>query len=133
MRKWITAILVVATVVGVSVYVSGVSAEGTIQPEKGIIVGTVVDVANYGMHGRIGEEFAAEGVFRAEHNFPVAIVEEDTGKVYIALYRLPVPAAGLQTANGKLAPFMGKKVAVQGFKYHAPGLNVIRISIVSEY
>ena len=107
-------------------------AQGPPKPEEGMILGEVIDIANFAMRGNRGEEHAAGGQHRAGAGFPIGILEDETGRIYVAVYRLPVPAAGLQTANSLLGPLMGKKVVVQGLKYHAGGINVVRISLVSE-
>ena len=129
MKKIVFALGVVVAVFAVVAYVSA----GTPREEKAVIVGEVIDITSYGMLGRLGEENREAGLYRAKQGFPVGILEEETGKVYIAVYRVPVPAAGLTTANGVLSPFMGQKVVVSGFKYSMPGLNIVQISIVSEY
>ena len=116
----------------VSVGMAYESLGGT-EPEDGMIVGEAIDITGYAMFGRVGEEHIESGKYRAEHGFPVGIREEETGDVWIAVYRLPVPAAGLQTANKVLAPFMGMTVVAQGLKYRAEGVNLIRLSLVSEY
>jgi hypothetical protein len=51
--------------------------------EKGIIVGTVISVADYAMHGRVGEEHAASGQLQIEHGLPVAIIEDETNAVWL--------------------------------------------------
>ena len=106
---------------------------GTPKPEKGMLIGEVIDIAGYGMFGRLGKEHMEAGKYRASHGFPVGILEEETGDLWIAVYRLPVPAAGMQTANGVLTPHMGTTVVAQGVKYRRKGLNLIRLSLVSEY
>ena len=129
MKKIVFALGVVVAVFTVVAYVSA----GTPREEEVVIVGEVIDIANYGMLGRRGEENREAGQYRAKNGFPIGILEEETGKIYIAVYRVPVPAAGLTTANGVLSPFMGQTVVVSGVKYSMPGLNVIQVSIVSEY
>ncbi len=114
-------------------YVSAASGTAVVEPEDGLVVGEVIDIGNYAMKGLRGEENAAAGRYRSDLGFPIGILEDETGRVYIALYRLPVPAAGVQTGNTILSPYMGKKVAAQGTKYHADGVNVLRISLVTEY
>ena len=103
------------------------------EAEKGTIVGEVIDIGNYAMKGEHGEVHAAAGLHRLGQGFPVGILEEGTDRVYVAIYRQPVPAAALQTANAALTPYMGKKVVIQGLKYHAVGINLVNIGIVSEY
>lgn len=130
MKKTICIIIAFVMVGGVATHVL---AEVKVQQEKGVLVGEVIDLVNYAMYGRIGQEHIEESNYRAENGFPIGILEEKTGKVYVAVYRIPVPAAGLMTANTTLTPYMGKKVVVQGIKYNAPGLNMIRISAIGEY
>ncbi len=124
-----------ATVIAVCVvaYVSATPADAAEEPEIGMVVGEVIDIGNYAMKGLRGEENAAAGRYRSDLGFPIGILEDETGRVYIALYRLPVPAAGVQTGNTVLSPYMGKRVVAQGTKYHAEGVNVLRISLVTEY
>jgi hypothetical protein len=129
------AVLTVAALVVIGTMTYVVSANGLPAPqaEKGFIVGEVIDLVNYGMFGRSGEEHREAGLFRAEAGFPVGILQADTGKVFVAVYRVPVPAAGMQTANHVLAPYMGQKVTVQGLLYRSTELNMIRISVITEY
>lgn len=130
MKKFTLALVVAAMVFGGTAYVA---VGGTPKAEDGMIVGVVIDIVDYGMHGRIGEEHVESGTYRAEHGFPIGILEDETGKVYVAVYRLPVPAAGLQTANKVLVPFMGKKIVAQGLIYRAQGVNVVRLALAKEY
>lgn len=121
--------VIIASLFTVVAYVSaGTAPVG----EKGILVGDVIDIATYAMKG-LGEESTAAFKNRAELGFPVGILEEETGRVYICVYRNPAPASGLQLANDVLAPYMGMKVAAQGLKYHAEGVNLLRLSVISEY
>ena len=106
---------------------------GVPKSEEGMLIGEVIDIAGYGMFGRLGKEHIEAGKYRASHGFPVGILEQETGDIWIAIYRLPVPAAGMQTANGILTPHMGTTVVAQGVKYRTKGLNLIRLSLVSEY
>ena len=133
MKRLIVAVGVVVAVCTVMAYVSAGVAEGGPLEKEAVIIGEVIDIANYGMLGRRGAEHREGGLYRAKHGFPIGILEEETGKIYIAVYRVPVPAAGLTTANGVLSPFMGQTVVVGGFTYSTPGLDVIQVSIVSEY
>ena len=122
-------IVLIASIFTVVAYVSAGTAP---EPEKGVLVGQVVDITTYATKG-LGEENVAAFKSRTELGFPVGIVEEETGRVYICVYRNPAPASGLETANDVLAPYMGMKVAAQGLKYHAEGVNLLRLSIISEY
>lgn len=121
--------VLIASLFTVVAYVSAGSAPAA---EKGVIVGNVVDITTYATKG-LGEDNVEAFKNRTKLGFPVGIVEEGTGRVYICVYRNPAPASGLQTANDILAPYMGMKVAAQGLKYHAEGVNLFRLSVISEY
>ena len=123
-----------ATVIIASLFtaVAYVSAGEAPQATDGIIVGDVIDITTYAMKGH-GEDSIEAYKNRAALGFPVGILEEETGRVYICVYRNPAPASGLQLANDVLAPYMGMKVVAQGLKYHAEGVNLLRLSIISEY
>lgn len=133
MKKIVFTLSVAVAVFTVVAYVSAGMSEIVPSPEEVVMVGEVIDIASYGMLGRLGEENRESGLYRAKNGFPIGILEEETGKIYIAVYRVPVPAAGLTTANGVLSPFMGQKVVISGIKYSMPGLNMVQVSIVSEY
>lgn len=129
--KYVTLIAMsMALVLGT---VAFVSAQAGAKPVKGVIVGEVIDIATYAMKGQRGEDARAAGIRNSSKNFPVGILEEETGDIYIALYRNPVPAASMGLANPMLSEFMNKKVVVQGLLYKAQGINVIRVSVVGEY
>lgn len=131
MRKKILLASVVTAIAFTAVlYAATLTAS---QAEKGMIIGEVIDITGYAMFGRLGEENREAGLYRAEHGFPIGVLEEETGTVWNAVYRLPVPAAGLQTANKILSPFMGQKVVVQGSLFRAKGVSLVRVSLVSEY
>ena len=129
MKKATFTIAIIATLLTSVAYVSAGSPP---QGEKGVIVGDVIDLATFAMKGT-DEDNAAAYKNRCELGFPVGIVEESTGKVYVAVYRHSAPASALSTANEVLTPYMGMKVAAQGLKYHGEGVNVIRLSVISEY
>lgn len=128
--KYLTLMFVLA--VSFFTAVAYVSAGTAPKAEKGVLIGQVVDITTYATKG-LGEENVEAFKNRAELGFPVGIVEEETGRVYICVYRNPAPASGLEMANKVLAPYMGMKVAAQGLKYHAEGVNLLRLSIISEY
>ena len=100
--------------------------------EKGIIIGDVVDLGTFAMQGNTPELVAAHKARIAE-GFPVGIVEEGTGDVWVCVFRNNAPASHLELANKYVAEYVGKKVTVQGLKYKAKGVNVIRMSVISEY
>lgn len=100
--------------------------------EKGIIVGDIIEIGTYAMQGNTPELVAAHKA-RIEEGFPVGILEEETGEIWVAVYRNNAPASHLELANKHLAEYVGKKVTVQGLKYKAKGASVIRVSVISEY
>lgn len=137
MKKF--AVIFVAAVlcaaVGVTAFVSA-QKDAPGQPPKGVkgvLVGDVISVVDYAMFGRMGEENVASGQLHAEHGMPIAIIEDETNEVWMTCYRDPAPASHLESANKKLHDYIGMKVAVQGLKYEAEGVKLIRISVVSEY
>ena len=101
------------------------------KPEKGVLVGTVVDLGTYAMQG-LGEEHNEAHKARIEEGFPVGVVT-DEGEVWVCIYRDNAPASHLEPANRHLAEYAGMKCAIQGLQYKAKGVNVIRVSVLSEY
>lgn len=136
MKKF-SVILVAAVLcatIGATAYVSAQDEpEAAPKGEKGVLVGDVISVADFTMYGRRGEEHAASGQLQVDHGMPIAIIEDETNEVWLTCFRDPAPASHLESANEVLKDYMGKKVAVQGLKYRAEGVNMIRISVVSEY
>ena len=130
MKKW-AAMAAVAVMVFSGV--SYVSAQSTPKPEKGVVVGTAVEISTYLMKGVDFEGFAATCKNRAELGFPVGIIEAETDKLFVVVYRNPAPASSLETANKIMAELMGQKVVVQGLIYRSKTANLIRISVLSEY
>ena len=124
-KKWVLLLILVAVALGGVVYSQGL-------PKRSTVMGEVIDIAGYTMKGAMGEEHAEAGQFRAENGFPVGILEDESGAVYVALYRNPAPASSLETANKILAPLMGKKVVAQGRVYKKEGIQSIEIAVVSE-
>lgn len=131
MRKWMACLSVAALVFGGMALVSAETAGA--KPEKGIIVGDVIEISTYAMKGHGTDDISEASKYRAEEGFPVGILEEETGEVWIATYRSSAPASHLETANDHVMDLMGKKVAVQGLKYRAKGVSVVRMSLISEY
>jgi len=116
---------VAVLLVSMTFVVSGESA----QPEKGILIGTAIELSTYAMQGNNAESM----VFRAEHGFPVGLIEEETGELFICVFRNPAPASSMETANKRMTPLMGKKVVLQGLVYRSDSFNLIRIGTLSEY
>jgi hypothetical protein len=109
-----------------------VAADVAAKPEKGVIVGTAIEISTYATQG-LGEGSTDAMVARCEQGFPVGIVEAETGTVWVCFYRSNAPASGMETANETMQEFMGKNVAAQGLKYAAKGVNVLRLSVIGEY
>ena len=133
LKKLVTLNAAFLVLIGTMAYMVSANGKDASKGKEGMIVGEVIDLVNYGMFDRKGEEHREAGLYRAKGGFPIGILEEDTGKVFVAVYRLPVPAAGMQTANAVLMPFMGRKVAAQGLIFRGEELNVVRLSLVNEY
>jgi len=132
MKKF--AVILVAAVICATLGATAfVNAQDAPKGEKGVLVGEVVSVVDLAMFGRSGEEHAASGQLHATNGMPIAIIEDETNDVWLTCYRNPAPASALESANEKLHEFVGKKVAIQGLKYRAGGINLIRLSVVSEY
>jgi len=128
--KKVAVIVGFVAVLAMSVVV--VNSQAQAKPEKGMVIGDVVELSTYAIKGP-GEGSTETYKTRSEQGFPVGIVEDETGDVWICVYRSPAPASHLETANKHLQDYMGKKVVVQGLKYQTKGLNVIRFSAISEY
>lgn len=127
-----TKLLVMALVLGVALSLGVMQANAGSQGEKGIVVGDAVELSTVGMKG-LSADVVDEMKSRAGQGFPVGIIEEETGAIWICVYRNSAPASGMQPANAALADYLGTKVVVQGLKYKNAGVNVIRFSNVSEY
>lgn len=127
MKKWPVVVLVAALVL------SGFAYGGAPKAQKQTIVGTAVEFSTYAMMDESDETYIASQQTRTAQGFPVGIIDDETGEVYICTYRHSAPASALETANEVLEPLVGKKVAVQGLVYEKNNVNVIRMSIVSEY
>ena len=129
MNKWLIVGGMAVTVFAAMAY--GFAQEAP-KPEKGVIVGDAIEITTYAMKGHTEEHFPG-AKHRAEEGFPVGILEDETGEIWVCAYRNTAPASHLETANKIFAPYVGQKVVVQGLKYRAKGVNVIRVSVISEY
>lgn len=124
-------LLVIALVVTLGA-VAYVSAEAVNTPDKGIVVGTAIEISTYATQG-VSEKDVAAMVSRCEQGFPVGILDEASGEVWVVIFRNNAPASALETGNKHLQQYMGKKVSAQGLKYKAKGVNVMRVAVISEY
>lgn len=118
-----------AAVLALAAYVA---ADVANPPEKGVLVGTAIEISTYATQGMTEEDVPAM-LSRCQQGFPVGILDEETGEVWVVIYRSNAPASALETGNKKLEPFIGKKVSAQGLKYKAKGVNVMRVAVISEY
>lgn len=130
MPKRILCSIMMIAMIGFAVTYSAASQKES--PSPGIVIGHAIEISTYAMKG-LDAEHIETMKFRSSKGFPVGIIEEDTGKLYVCVYRNPAPASGLQTANEKLAPYLGQKVTAQGLIYSVKDVNLIRVSIVTEY
>lgn len=134
MKKALVAVgacaLAIALTVGTYVKVSAQTADP--EGEKGMVVGTIVELTTYAMTGDYTEHVDAAKA-RAEEGFPVAIIEEETNAVWILAYRNAAPASHLEVPNKRVGEFIGQMAVVQGLKYTKNDVNVIRFSVIAEY
>lgn len=130
MKKWAVA---GALAVVACVAVALVNAQAEPKPEKGMVIGEVVELTAYAMKGPDAEDYLETAKDRAEHGFQLAIIEEDTGKLWFPAYRHSAPASHLKLPNPYLMELVGKKAVLQGIKYETKKINVIRFSVASEY
>ena len=133
MKKWTFSLIAASLLVAATYYVSAQPPRDAPKGKKGIVIGEVIDIAGFVMKNAIGEAHTGAIKFRAEGGFPIGILEEETGEIYVAVYKNPAPASGLETANHILTEYAGKKVAAQGLLFESHGTKVIRIAIVGEY
>ena len=130
MNRWIAGLTAGLLMAGGSLYLYAQQAP---KAESKLIVGEVIDIVTYAMKGVRGEEMEAAGRYRADHGFPIAIIEEGTDDVYIAIYKDPAPASEIAMANKILKEWMGKKVTAQGRVYKVKGVNLIEVRVAFEY
>lgn len=104
-------------------------------PKRGIIIGNVIELSTYAMMPNEDgtEKYIEASRARAEQGFPVGIVEEGSGEVYLAFHKPTAPASSMTPANGKLAPLMGKRIVAAGLRYKKDGVSVFRITVMSEF
>ena len=119
------ASLAAALVIGLMALAAGLGAADA--PAKRLVSGEVVSLYAYLGQGLRGPDHRDVGVFQVEkRGLPIAIVEDGTGQVYVAVGKGPVSAAA------KLVPLMGAEVNVQGPVFEKGGVKIIEIEVVSE-
>ena len=126
--KILASVLAVALVL--SVGITQVNAGGS--GEKGIVVGTAVELSTYAMKG-LGDGAIEEMQARSDQGFPVGIIEEGSGDLWVCVYRSSAPASGLEPGNAQMRELLGQQIVVQGMKFKSSGVNVMRFSNIAEY
>lgn len=123
-KRFISGAMILALFGAAAAYT--VSA-GTKEAPVKTVTGEVVSLCNYLVNDARGPEAAPAGQFLVEKKgLPVAILDDQTGTLYIAILKLN------NRANEKLGPLMGKIVNARGPVYEKNGVHLIEIQIVSE-
>jgi hypothetical protein len=125
-------VLVLVLIVAVGSFFGLVNVQAGTNGDKGFVMGQAVEISTYAMKGT-SEGLQEAMVSRAGQGFPVGIIEEETGTLWVCVYRNNAPASGMQTGNEVMKEFLGKKVIAQGLKFSTKGANVIRFGTMSEY
>jgi hypothetical protein len=119
-------VAVVAVAVALLALTLGLGASDSV-PAKRLVSGEVVSLYAYLAQGLHGAENRDAGVFQVEQRgLPIAIVEDGTGEIYVAVYKGPTSAVA------KLAPYMGVEVNAQGPVFEKGGIKLIEIQVVAE-
>ena len=129
------AVLMAAVVFGGMAFV-GAEGDNSLDAAKGVkgmLIGDVIELSTYAMKGHGSEENAQTTKFRIEEGFPPAILNDEDGEIYVFVFRNNAPASHMEKANKHLVDLVGGKVVAQGLIYKQKGINVIRISLISEY
>ena len=122
-RASLYAVALTATLLALTLGLAAADAPAS----KRLVSGEVVSLYAYLAQGLHGAENRDAGVFQVEkRGLPLAIVEDGTGDLYVAVYKGPTSAVA------KLAPFMGVKINAQGPVYEKGGLKLIEIQVVAE-
>ena len=96
-------------------------------PAKRMVSGEVVSLYAYVAQGRSGPDQREIGTFQVEkHGLPLAIVEKETGEIYVAVGKGP------SSVTTKLVPLMGLQVNALGPVWEKAGLKLIEVEVVSE-
>lgn len=96
------------------------------QPKR-LISGEVVSLFAFLAQGLRGADHRDAALFQVEtRGLPIAIVEDGTGDIYVAVYKGPTSAVS------KLAPYVGLGVNAQGPVWEKGGLKLIEVEVVAE-
>ncbi|MEK7793523.1 MAG: hypothetical protein AAB353_03290 [Candidatus Hydrogenedentota bacterium] len=133
MKKLAVVIAAAGAILGAAALVSAQDAKKS-AGEKGMVIGIAIALPHYVMDGVIEGEDATKAMgYEADKGFPVGILEDETGEIWLCVWRDNAPASHLESANGHFQGLMGTKVVAQGLKYKGKGANVMRVSLISEY
>ena len=133
MKKIAVTFAVAGAILGAAALVSAQDAKKP-AGEKGMVIGIAISIPHYVMDGVIeGEEAAKAMAYEADKGFPVGIIEDETGEIWLCVWRDNAPASHLEAANSHFQGLMGTKVVAQGLKYRGKGANAMRMSLISEY
>ena len=98
--------------------------EGSNEKIEVTIAGEVVNPICYLDHNGKGEEHKSCAQAMAQNGFPIAILEDDTEFLYLAVTPDHKPA------DNQLQPFLAQRVQVQGKLMEGNGLTVIEVEKV---
>ena len=117
----------IAGVAAIAVVVGTAGAAGVPTSEKRLVSGEVVSLSTYMMKDLRGEEGRAPGAYQVEKlGLPLAIIEDETDEIFIAVWKGP------RSAQDKLLPLMGLKINAQGPVFERGGVKLIEIQVVAE-
>lgn len=125
-------ILVVFAAIAIAATASVGIVAAADKAEKKLVIGDVIELSTFAMKDE-GEDLVGATRSRLEQGFPAGILEDETGDVYVAVYKNPAPASSLERGNEHLLEYVGKKIVANGLVYERNGIKVIRLSLVSEY
>jgi len=127
MRKWLLLSLVLAFVVIASIALADQKGSKMESEELRIIKGEVIDVSCYAEEGARGEGHKNCAVACIKAGQPGGILEESTGKVYVA-----AKEDHMTNPNTQLIPYAAKMVEVKGDVHERGGVATIDIKEIKE-
>lgn len=121
MKQWGIGVVVATFLLGGSIFLAWSD-----EPGSKTVTGEVISLCNYLAKDLKGPENKAAGSFLVDRGLPVAILEDGTDEIYIAILKNNDPA------NKKLSPLMGQKVTARGPVFEKKGVKLIEIQVVAE-
>lgn len=98
-----------------------------------LITGEAVDLYCYLAKEMRGELQKACAERTEKRNLPTAIIDAETGEIYIAVFRYKRPANNWpDSASAALAPYLVSKVNARGTVFERGGVKMIEIHMLSE-